>query len=58
MPKRTKPYETGLYDRLRDPDYALAYLRAALEDDEEEHADAVFPLALCDVAKANQRGGL
>jgi len=54
MPKRTKPYETGLYDRLRDHDYALAYLRAALEDDDDEHADAVFLLALRDVATANQ----
>jgi probable addiction module antidote protein len=52
MPKRTKSYEVDLHERLRDPAYAVEYLRAALEDD-EEHADAVFLLALRDVAKAN-----
>ena len=52
MPKRTKSYETNLHERLRDPEYAMEYLRAALEDD-DDHADAVFLLALRDVAKAN-----
>ena len=52
MPKRTKSYEVDLHESLRDPAYAVEYLRAALEDD-EEHADAVFLLALRDVAKAN-----
>lgn len=52
MPKRTKSYEAGLYDRLRDPAYAKEYLRAALEDS-DEGADAVFLLALRDIAKAN-----
>ena len=52
MPKRTKSYESGLDERLRDPVYAKEYLRAALEDD-EEGADAVFLLALRDIAKAN-----
>ena len=49
MPKRTKSYETDLHERLTDPAYAMEYLRAALEDD-EEGADAVFLLALRDVA--------
>jgi len=53
MPKRTKSYEVDLHERLRDPAYAVEYLRAALEDG-EEHADAVFLLALRDVAKANR----
>jgi probable addiction module antidote protein len=53
MPKRTKSYEVDLHERLRDPEYAMEYLRAALED-EDEHADAVFLLALRDVAQANQ----
>lgn len=53
MPKRTKSYEEDLHTRLRDPEYAMEYLRAALED-EDEHADAVFLLALRDVAQANQ----
>jgi probable addiction module antidote protein len=52
MPKRTKSYEAGLHERLRDPAYAMEYLRAALEDD-DEHSDAVFLLALRDVARAN-----
>jgi probable addiction module antidote protein len=51
MPKRTKSYEAGLHERLQDPSYASEYLRAALEDD-EEGADAVFLLALRDVAQA------
>jgi probable addiction module antidote protein len=53
MPKRTKSYEIGLFDRLRDPSYAMEYLRAALED-KDEGADAVFLQALRDVAQANQ----
>lgn len=52
MPKRTKSYEAGLHERLRDPSYAVEYLQAALEDD-EEGADAVFLQALRDVAQAN-----
>ena|ERR1017187_6765101 len=52
MPKRSKSYESGLYERLRDPVYAREYLRAALED-HDEGADAVFLLALRDIAKAN-----
>jgi probable addiction module antidote protein len=52
MPKRTTSYETGLHEHLKDPSYAMEYLQAALEDD-EEGADAVFLLALRDVAQAN-----
>jgi probable addiction module antidote protein len=53
MPKRTKNYEIGLHERLQDPAYAMEYLQAALEDD-EEGSDAVFLLALRDVARANR----
>lgn len=54
MPKRTRDYEADLLQRLRDdPGYAVLYLRAAL-DDEEEHAEATFLLALRDVAKAHR----
>lgn len=53
MPKRTKNYEIGLHERLQDPAYASEYLQAALEDD-EEGSDAVFLLALRDVARANR----
>jgi probable addiction module antidote protein len=53
MPKRTKSYEAGLQERLQDPGYASEYLQAALEDD-EEGSDAVFLLALRDVARAHR----
>jgi hypothetical protein len=52
MPKRTKNYETGLLDRLKDPSYVMEYLKAALQNDERGE-DAAFPLALRDAAKAN-----
>lgn len=42
------PYVEGLYERLRDPEHAAAYLNAALEDGDQE----VFLLALRDVAEA------
>ena len=57
MPKRTKSYEADLPTRLRDPEYAIEYLRSALED-QDEHADAVFLLALRDVAQANLKAVL
>jgi probable addiction module antidote protein len=47
MPKRSRSYEVGLSERLKDPEYALAYLEAAWED-----TDEVFLLALRDVATA------
>lgn len=53
MPKRTRSYESDLLERLRDPGYAAEYLKAALQDDEEQ-SEAVFLLALRDVAKANR----
>ena len=55
MFKRSKSYEAGLYERLRDPAYAKEYLRAALED-HEEGSEAVFLLALRDIAKARHPG--
>ena len=53
MPKRIRSYETGLFERLRDPSYAMEYLRAALED-EDDGASAVFLQALRDVEEANR----
>jgi probable addiction module antidote protein len=47
-----KTYEDDLLDRLGDPAYAVEYLRAALEDDEDELSDQVFLIALGNVAKA------
>lgn len=47
MPKRSRKYESGLFDRLRDGRYAVEYVNAAAED-----SDEAFLLALRDVAEA------
>ena len=41
-------YKSGLLKRLADPEYAIGYLNAALEDGDQQ----VFLLALRDVAEA------
>lgn len=46
--KRTKNYEEGLLEALKDTEEALAYLNAALIDEDQE----VFLLALQHVLKA------
>ena len=43
----SKPYKTGLDERLKDPEYAAAYLNAA-------EKEGVFLLALRDVAEAHK----
>lgn len=48
MPKRSRSYEVGLAERLKDKEYASAYLRAAWDD-----SDEVFLVALRDVANAH-----
>jgi probable addiction module antidote protein len=52
MPKRTKPYETDLLERLKDPEYAAGYLNAVLEDNDDSGMEERFLIALRDVAKA------
>ena len=52
MTRRTIPYEDLLYQDLQDPEEAVAYLNAAL-DDEYAKGSEVFLLALRDVAKAH-----
>ena len=47
MPKRSRPYETGLRERLRDSVYATNYVKACLEDSIDG-----FLLALRDVAES------
>jgi DNA-binding phage protein len=47
MPKRSKPYQVGLTERLQDKDHAANYMNAALEDSNES-----FLVALRDVADA------
>ena len=46
---RSRPYKTGLNERLKDAGYATAYLNAAMAESRE-----VFLLALQDVAEANK----
>jgi probable addiction module antidote protein len=48
----TKDYKESLFEDLQDPEFAVAYLNAALEESSSE----VFLLHLRDVAEA--RGGL
>jgi probable addiction module antidote protein len=48
MGRASVSYEKGLKDDLQDPEEAVAYLNAALEDGDQE----VFLLALRDVADA------
>ena len=53
MKRKKAAYVDDLQQRLKDPGYAAEYLNAVLEDD-EEGADAVFLLALRNVAEAFQ----
>jgi probable addiction module antidote protein len=48
MSEPAADYKIGLLKRLIDPDYAIGYLNAALEDEDQR----VFLLALRDVAEA------
>ena len=48
MSETSIPYGTGLAEDLRDPNEAIAYLNAALEDGSRE----IFLMALRDVAAA------
>lgn len=49
MPKRSRNYESGLTERLKDVRYAVEYLNAAAED-----SDEALLLALRDVAEARK----
>jgi len=50
--KASRSYKEWLFKRIKNPEYALGYLQACLEDDDPR----VFLLALKDVADAH--GGL
>ncbi len=54
MKVSTVDYRVGLLKRLVDPEYAAAYINAALEDESQE----VILLALRDVAEARGFGHL
>jgi DNA-binding phage protein len=47
MRKKSRPYKVGLHERLRDPDHAISYINAAIEEDSDEG----ILIALRDVAK-------
>jgi DNA-binding phage protein len=49
---RLEKFEDHLHEKLRDPEYALAYLEAALEDGEEESSRAIEEIA------SAQEGGI
>lgn len=49
MPKKSRPYEVGLHERLRDPSHAVNYIKIAAEDSMEG-----FLLALRDYAEATK----
>ena len=53
MKRKKAAYIDDLRQRLKDPAYAAEYLNAVLED-EDDGADAVFLLALRNVAEAFQ----
>lgn len=57
MAKKKTSYADDLRERLKDPEYAAAYLNAVLED-QDEGADAVFLLALRNVAEAFHMGNV
>jgi probable addiction module antidote protein len=54
--KNTSDYRTRLLASLADKDEAVAYLKVALEEYEEDHNTEIFMLALRNVAEA--RGGI
>ena len=57
MPRKMKPtlksYTDDLLERLRDPEYAAAYLNAVLTDPDQKNVQKRFLIALKDVAKAH-----
>jgi probable addiction module antidote protein len=55
MPKRTRRYENGLIEALKNPKEAAAYLNVHLEEDSED-SEELFLLALRDVAHAHGIG--
>src|SRR5690349_8595382 len=50
---RTASYEEGLRERLKDPEYAVGYLNACLEDISNDEWESTFLLARRDVARAH-----
>ena len=52
MPKKNRNHDTNLNESLKDPNEAVAYINAHLEDDGDDGAES-FLLALGDVVKAH-----
>jgi probable addiction module antidote protein len=55
MTKRTRDYESDLVEQLKDAEFAVEYLNASLEDN-DEGSDERFLMALRQVAQA--QGGM
>jgi probable addiction module antidote protein len=55
MTKRTRDYESDLVKQLKDAEFAVEYLNASLEDN-DEGSDSRFLMALRQVAQA--QGGM
>jgi len=55
--KKSTPYEDGLIQRLKEPEYAAEYLNAPLEG-RDEGAEEAFLVALRDVAIAHGVAGI
>lgn len=52
MGKASRPYKELLIESLKDPEQAVAYLNAALEEDEKKESYGLFLVALRNVAEA------
>ena len=52
MPKRTRDYEEDFVEKLKDAEFAVAYLNASLEDN-DEGSDERFLMALRQVAQVH-----
>lgn len=56
--KNTADYHEHLIESLRDPEEAIAYLRVALEEYEQDGDSEFFLLALRNIAEARNLNGL
>jgi len=57
MPKRTRDYEQDLLEKLKDAEFAVEYLNASLEDN-DEGSDERFLMALRQVAQVHGMSAL
>ncbi len=53
-----RDYKEDLIEKLKDPEYATAYLNACLEESYEANEMRVFQLAVRDIVEAHGRMGV